>query len=278
MLTRVHKPKPFVKWAGGKRQLVKILLKIMPKEFKLYVEPFVGGGALFFSLLPKRAIINDANEELINAYLVIRDHVEELIESLLKHKNDRSYYYRIRALDPKSLDPIERASRFLYLNRACYNGLYRENSKGEFNVPFGNHKSIDFDFENLRLVSEYLRSSDVVILNKDYKEVCKSVKAGDFVFLDPPYYLEGKGFTRYTRYDFTEKDHAELAEVFKELDKRGAFLLLTNSDMDYIRKLYKGYNIVSLKTNRFINSNPYLRKAMGKEVIITNYHHEAFKG
>jgi DNA adenine methylase len=233
---------------------------------------------LFFSLLPKRAIINDANEELINAYVVIRDHVEELIESLLKHKNDRSYYYRIRALDPKSLDPIERASRFLYLNRACYNGLYRENSKGEFSVPFGNYKNIDFDFENLRLVSEYLRSSDVVILNKDYKEACKSVKAEDFVFLDPPYYLEGKGFTRYTRYDFTEKDHAELAEVFKELDKRGAFLLLTNSDTDYIRKLYKGYNIVSLKTNRFINSNPYLRKAMGKEVIITNYHHEVFKG
>lgn len=138
------KPKPFVKWAGGKRQIIKFIKSKVPLSYERYIEPFVGGGALLFELLPKRAIIGDINKELINAYLVIRDSVSELIESLKKHENSREYYYYIRALDPNKLDPIERASRFIYLNKTCYNGLYRENSKGEFNVPFGRYKILKY--------------------------------------------------------------------------------------------------------------------------------------
>lgn len=274
MLLLKAKPKPFVKWAGGKRWLVKVLKKEAPLKFSRYIEPFVGGGSLLFELLPKRAIINDLNEELINAYLVVKNNVEELIESLKKHKNDREYYYKIRGLDPKKLDPIERASRFIFLNKTCYNGLYRENSKGEFNVPFGSYKNPKIvDPENLRAVSEYLNSCDIEIYNKDYKDVCALVQRGDFVYLDPPYYPISKtaNFTKYTRYDFTEKDQIELSEVFKELDRKGAFVILSNSNTEFIRRLYKDYNIKEILAGRPINSKADRRKAKPIELIIKNF-------
>lgn len=268
------KPKPFVKWAGGKRQIVEILRNYIPERYNTYIEPFVGGGALLFEIMPEKAIINDINEELINAYIVIRDKVESLIEDLRTHLNTPEYYYRIRSIDPRKLDPVKRASRFIYLNKTCYNGLYRENSKGEFNVPFGYYKNPKIlDEENLRAVSRYLNSSQVTILNRDFREVCYMAKSGDFVYLDPPYYSENgvSCFTKYTKYDFTEKDHKELAEIFRELDRRGVYVMLTNSNTDFIKRIYRGFRIIELYTVKFINCKGDARKRKNSELLILNF-------
>lgn len=268
------KPKPFVKWAGGKRQLVDILLSNVPPSFNRYFEPFVGGGALLFELQPQKAVISDINEELINAYQVIKDNVEELINSLKKHKNTKEYYYAIRAINPKTLTPIERASRFIYLNKTCFNGLYRENSKGQFNVPFGRYKNPKIcDEENLRAVSEFLNKIEIVILNCDYKETCEMAKSGDFVYLDPPYHPISKtaSFTKYNKNDFSEKDQIELSKVFKELDKKGCYVMLSNSNTEFIKRLYTGYRIQEISANRFINCKANKRGKSNIEVIITNF-------
>lgn len=246
----------------------------MPENYDTYIEPFLGGGALFFSLMPQKAIVSDINQELINAYIVIRDKVYDLIESLKKHKNDMEYFYEIRRLDAKKLSDVERASRFIYLNKTCYNGLYRENSKGEFNVPFGRYKNPKIlDEENLIAISEYLNSADITILNKDYKEVCSMTKKGDFVYLDPPYYPVSKtsSFTKYSKYDFTEKDQIELSQVFKELDRKGCYIMLSNSNTDFIKNLYKDFEIIELHANRFINCKPDRRVKSNIEVLIKNY-------
>ena len=267
-------PRPFVKWAGGKRQLLDVLMKNLPPKFNTYVEPFVGGGALLFELIPKRAIISDTNYELINAYRVIRDNVEELIDSLKNHVNDEGYYYRVRALNPSTLTPVERASRFIYLNKTCYNGLYRENSRGEFNVPFGKYKNPKIcDEENLRVVSEFLRSADVQILYQDYKETCKLAREGDFVYLDPPYHPISKtsSFTKYTREDFTQEDQIELAQVFKDLDRKGCYVMLSNSNTEFIRDLYRDFEIIELSANRSINCRAEGRGKEKVEILVKNY-------
>jgi DNA adenine methylase len=268
------KPKPFVKWAGGKRQLIDVLLSNIPSSFNRYFEPFVGGGALLFELRPQKAIISDINEELINAYNVIKDNVEELINSLKKHKNTAKYYYAIRSLDPKVLTPVERASRFIYLNKTCFNGLYRENSKGQFNVPFGRYKNPKIcDEENLRAVSRFLNSIEITILNCDYKKTCELARSGDFIYFDPPYHPVSKtaSFTKYNRSDFSEKDQIELSAVFKELDKKGCYVMLSNSNTEFIRKLYAGYRIQEISANRFINCKADRRKKSNVEVLVTNY-------
>ena len=269
-----RKPKPFVKWAGGKRQLLEVLLKNVPPEFNTYIEPFVGGGALLFALLPERTIIGDMNCELMNAYSVIKDNVEELILSLEKHRNDEDYYYEIRDLDPSTLSPVERASRFIYLNKTCYNGLYRENSRGEFNVPFGRYKSPKIlDRENLRAVSEFLNSSKVLILCQDYRETCKLAGEGDFVYLDPPYHPLSKtaSFTKYNRYDFSAEDQERLAEVFRELDRKGCYVMLSNSNTEFIKSLYRGYHIQELSASRAINCKGNGRRRKKIELLIKNY-------
>ncbi|WP_457679710.1 DNA adenine methylase [Thermovibrio sp.] len=268
------KPKPFVKWAGGKRQLLKHLLFFSPKRFNRYFEPFVGGGALFFSLMPSKAVISDLNCELINAYLVIKERVEELIESLRKHRNEESYYYEVRSLNPNELSPVERASRFIFLNKTCFNGLYRENSKGKFNVPFGRYKRPNIcDEENLRAVSAFLNSIEVEILSASYKEVCKLPQRGDFVYLDPPYIPTSKtsSFTSYTGKGFDEREHLELSRVFRELSNRGCFVMLSNADHPLIRELYKDFKVVELTANRSINSKGSRRKRSGREFLIMNY-------
>ncbi len=271
----IEKPKPFVKWAGGKRQIIHILKNEIPEKFNTYIEPFVGGGALFFELLPEKAIINDINEELINAYIVIKNNVEQLIENLKKHKNEEEYYYKIRAVNPKNLNPIERASRFIYLNKTCFNGLYRENSKGEFNVPFGRYKEPKIlEEDNLRAISEFLNNTDILILNRDYKDVCKMAKKGDLVYLDPPYYPISKtaSFTKYTKYDFSENDQIELSKIFRELDRKGCYVILSNSNTEFIKNLYKEYIIKELEVNRAINSKATERKKKKIEVLIKNFH------
>lgn len=270
----VVKLKPFVKWAGGKRQIINYIKDYIPENFKRYIEPFVGGGALLFEVMPNRAIINDINEELINAYIVIKENVEELIEHLKSHKNTAEYYYKIRSLNPKNLNSVERASRFIYLNKTCFNGLYRENSKGEFNVPFGRYKNPKIlDEENLRAVSEYLNSAYIKIYSKNYTEVCEFADKGDFIYLDPPYYPLNKtsSFTKYTKYDFTVEDQIQLSEVFKELDRKGCYLILSNSNTEFIKNLYSGFEIIPIQANRFINSKPERRKKENIELLIKNF-------
>ena len=267
------KPRPFVKWAGGKRQIIGDLLLRVPREFGTYFEPFLGGGALLFELTPERAVVGDINYELINAYLVVRDRVEDLIEDLKRHRNERDYYYRIRSLDPESLDPVKRASRFIYLNRTCYNGLWRVNSKGQFNVPFGRYRNPKIcDEENLRAVSEYLRSTEVKIIHGDYREVLRTAGRGDFVYLDPPYapVSDTSKFTEYVSGGFTEEDQVELAKVFRDLDSRGCLVMVSNSDTPLVRDLYRGYLIEEVRANRFINCVAR-RRSNHRELIIRNY-------
>lgn len=266
---------PFVKWAGGKRQLLPELLKRVPEKFNVYFEPFLGGGALLLALQPSKAIVGDINEELINAYQVIRDNVEELISALkrLSAKHSREFYYYIRSLEKSNLDRVERAARFIYLNKTCYNGLYGENSKGQFNVPIGRYANPSiYDANNLRALSKYFNSADVNIIRADYRDIVKHATRGDFIYFDPPYIpvSETANFTKYTKYDFTVQDHEELASVFKELSKRGCYVMLSNSDTEVVYKLYEGFRIEKVKANRFINSNSQ-KRTNHYEVIIRNY-------
>jgi DNA adenine methylase len=262
---------PFLKWAGGKAQLLTQYTPLFPKKFHSYLEPFLGGGAVYFKLVPKSAILSDINDELINAYLVIREDVENLIGCLSTHKNESEYFYSIRRLDPTKLSKIERASRFIYLNRTCYNGLYRVNKNGEFNVPFGRYKTtIIYNEENLRKVSLQIQNAEIA--TADFDIVLKQAKKDDFVYFDPPYQPLSKTahFTKYAQNGFGEVEQIRLANVFQELDKRGCFLLLTNSDMPFIRDLYKNYNVNVVNARRAINCKPHARKNI-KELVIRNY-------
>lgn len=267
------KVRPFVKWAGGKTQLLNELSRSVPKRYNTYYEPFVGSGALFFHLLPDRAAINDSNKELVNAYLVIKDKVEDLINHLRTHINCQKYYYRIRALDPNKLSDVERASRFIFLNRTCYNGLYRVNKRDQFNVPYGKYKNPKMcNQKNLRLVSKVLRAVDLQIKAKDYKEaICGTGKA-DFIYLDPPYYPISKhsDFKRYTKDFFYKEDHIKLAKEFSSLTKRGCYVMLSNSYCDFTLNLYKDFNCHVVRARRNINKNGNDRGEI-KELIVTNY-------
>lgn len=276
-----EKAKPFVKWVGGKRQLLKQFRDLglyPPSKFdtskNTYYEPFVGGGAVFFDLLPKKAILSDLNKELVITYNIIKNDVENLIKSLKKHKYEKEYFLKIRSKNIKNLSNLETASRFIYLNRTAFNGMYRVNSKGEFNVPFGKYDNpLICDSENLHKVSKILQ--DVQIKHQDYKEVLKKAKKGDFVYFDPPYYPVSKtaSFTAYNSDVFLEKEQLELRDAFIELHKRGCFVMLSNSDTPFINKIYsgiKGVKISKVQAGRAINS-----KASGRgkitEVLITNY-------
>ena len=270
---------PFLKWVGGKRQLIPEIKKILPKGILncTYYEPFIGGGALFFELQPKRAIINDYNEELINVYKVIRDHPNELIEDLKKHKNTPEYFYEIRALDRQplfyNLNDIERASRIIYLNKTCYNGLYRVNSAGEFNSPFGRYKNPNIINEPvIRAVSKYLNSANIKIFNKDYQEILKDMPENSFVYLDPPYHPISKSsnFTGYIQGGWNEKDQIRLRNVCDDLTKRGIRFLLSNSASDFIREIYSDYNINIVQASRAINSDSSKRGQIN-EFLINNY-------
>lgn len=276
-----NKPKPFVKWVGGKRQLLnqfKLRNLYPPEDFNpktgRYFEPFVGGGAVFFDLLPKKAYLSDLNKELVATYNVIKNDIETLIKSLKKHRYEKKYFLKIRAQKLENLSDIEIASRFIFLNRTCFNGMYRVNSKGEFNVPFGKYSNpLICDEENLRKVSMALRGVD--IKHQDYKAVLKQVRKGDFVYFDPPYYpvSQSASFTAYTKDAFLEKEQIELRDVFVELSKRGCFVMLSNSDTPFINKIYSevdGTRISKIYANRAINSNASKRGKI-TEVLVTNY-------
>ena len=265
---------PFVKWAGGKGQLLAQLEPFFPSPttYRRYFEPFLGGGAVFFHLQPRLAILSDLNEELINAYRIVRDQLDQLIASLRRHKDDEEYYYYVRGLPVRKLNPVRRASRFIFLNKRCYNGLYRVNKKGQFNVPKGKYRTPPriFDERNLRNVSLALK--DVKLAVGSYDAVLKEASRGDFVYLDPPYQplSETAYFTAYTERSFKFDDQMALANLMRDLDKRGVSFLLNNHDVDTLLRLYAGFNIQRAVANRMINSRADRRKGIS-ELIVTNY-------
>lgn len=265
---------PFLKWAGGKSQLITTYDAFFPKTFNRYFEPFTGGGAIFFHLKNQRgtfkASLSDLNDELINCYQVIRDDVETLIEHLKTHPNDEEYFYQLRAVNAKSLSEIERAARLIYLNKTCFNGLYRVNSKGQFNVPFGFYKNPRTCNEsNLRACSAAL--SDVELNCRPFDQVLKHAKKGDLVYFDPPYQplSSTANFTSYTKNSFSADDQEYLAEVFSKLDKRGCHVMLSNSDCAFIRTLFKDFRIETVNAIRAINCKS---EGRGKitEVLVLN--------
>lgn len=274
------KGKPFVKWAGGKRQVINELLKYVPDEFDTYYEPFVGGGALLFELSPKKAVINDSNEELMNVYNVLcnEEKFKKMCNLLNSYetKHNEEFYYNIRNKDRSKtsfnrLSDYTRAARTIYLNKACFNGLYRVNSKNEFNVPFGKKTHVNtYEGSNLITVSNYLTMNDVKILSVDFEEAVKDAKKGDFVYFDPPYDSDTKSFTSYTETGFDKSEQTRLARVFKELDKKGVYVMLSNHSTVLVNELYKDYHIYTIEAKRNINANGKKRGKV-EELIITNY-------
>ncbi len=274
------KGKPFVKWAGGKRQVINELLKYVPDEFDTYYEPFVGGGALLFELSPKKAVINDSNEELMNVYNVLcnEEKFKKMCNLLNSYetKHSEEFYYNIRNKDRSKtafnrLSDYTRAARTIYLNKACFNGLYRVNSKNEFNVPFGKKTHVNtYEGSNLITVSNYLTMNDVKILSVDFEEAVKDAKKGDFVYFDPPYDSDTKSFTSYTETGFDKSEQTRLARVFKELDKKGVYVMLSNHSTVLVNELYKDYHIYIIEAKRNINANGKKRGKV-EELIITNY-------
>lgn len=266
---------PIVKWVGGKRQLMLELLKNMPKSYNRYFEPFIGGGALFFELQPDEAYISDMNEELINLYSVVRDNVYELMSDLNKHKISKEYFLEIRNLDRtkkyKKLTNVQRASRFIYLNRTCFNGLYRVNSQGQFNVPFGHYKNPRIlDTDNLLNCSELLNKTEIKYA--DFSEILTKVKKGDFVYFDPPYVPlnETSSFTSYTKAGFDIDMQLKLKEVCDQLDSMGVMFMLSNSDTQFVNELYSDYKIKKVFASRQINANVDGRGKI-TEVLVRNY-------
>jgi len=267
----------FVKWAGGKKQLLAQFEPLFPNKIDRYHEPFVGGGSVALYLLknhkPSRVFLSDTNEELVNCYNVIKTDVKTLIEALeiWKESHNKEQYYKLRSRNPKKLDPVSRAARFIYLNKTCFNGLYRVNSKGEFNVPMGDYKNPSIVQEKeLREVSKLLKN--VRIKKSSFENVLTWAKKGDFVYFDPPYYplTNRKSFTTYTKENFLEKEQQELARIFRLLDKRGCQLMLSNSDTEFIKNLYKDYTISVVKARRMINCDSTKRGKIN-EIVVTNY-------
>lgn len=268
---------PFLKWVGGKRQLLPAISNLLPKKYTNYYEPFIGGGALFFHLQPKKAVINDYNTELTNVYNVIKTDVQKLIEHLKTHKNESDYFYDIRALDRSNafhdLSDIERASRVIYLNKTCYNGLYRVNNSGEFNSPFGRYKKPNIVNEiTLRAVNKYLNNNDITVLNKDFEEVLEGITKSSFVYFDPPYdpISKSSNFTGYVEGGFNMFDQVRLRNSCNVLNDKGVKFLLSNSASPSILELYKEYDIQYVKATRSINSNAKKRGEVD-EVLIRNY-------
>lgn len=270
---------PFVKWAGGKRQLIPQIRERMPKQFNNYFEPFVGGGAVIFELQPEHAVINDINKALINAYQMIREHPQEFLQEINRldtemWEDGKEYYYSLREhyndkLMKEEFD-VELAALFVFINKHCFNGLYRVNGKGLFNVPYNNSRRTSVEEKSILAISDYLKK--VTIITGDFEEACKNASKGDFVFIDSPYApLNPTSFESYTKEGFDIESHRRLAELYDELTARGCYCMLTNHNTELINDLYgnKGYNIEVVSVKRLINSDASNR--VGEEVIICNY-------
>lgn len=270
---------PFVKWAGGKRQLITQIRERMPEKYNDYYEPFVGGGAVIFDLLPANALINDINKTLINTYRTICNEPDDFLKEVNRLDNDmwedgKKYYYTIREhyndkLMRSEYD-VELAALFVFINKHCFNGLYRVNGKGLFNVPYNNSRRVSVDEDVIIATSEYLRG--VTIIDGDFEQACKNAKKGDFVFIDSPYApLNPTSFESYTKEGFDIESHKRLAKLYDELTARGCYCMLTNHNTELINELYgnKDYKIDVVSVKRMINSDASNR--VGEEVIICNY-------
>jgi len=271
-ISKETNPRPFLKWVGGKSRLIQQYIPYFPESYKNYYEPFLGGGAIFFYLQPNAAILTDINAELINTYCCVRDHVEELISLLKEHKirHDKDYYYSVR--NNSDGTDIEKAARLIYLNKTCFNGLYRVNSQGKFNVPLGRYENPNICSEVLlRTASEALSTSK--IKQTDFVDVLNyATSSDDFIYFDPPYYpvSETSYFTAYSSDRFVEDQQVQLKDIFEKLTERGVKVMLSNSDCEFIRSLYSSFNIHPISASRAINSNA---KKRGKitELLITSY-------
>lgn len=276
--------RPFLKWAGGKRQLLHEIRKYRPEAFEAYFEPFLGAGAVLFDLQPPRAIVNDANDELVNCYRVIKSNPEELIRLAGEHEalDSKKYFEKLRSLDRKpglhALTDVARAARVIYLNKTCFNGLYRVNSRGHFNVPYRNHDKPPQIVvpEVIRAVSRYLKEARVEIRCGDFQRAVSDAGDGDFVYFDPPYdpISQSASFTGYAKGGFGEREQKALKKVCDDLAERGCRVLLSNSATDFIKKLYddpEHYTVVEVEARRNINSVGTRRGKVGELLIYNNY-------
>ena len=273
---------PFLKWAGGKRQLLPAIKEYLPKKFGQYYEPFIGAGAVLFSLQPKRSIINDTNSELINCYRVIKNNPEELLELCQEHRenNSKEYFYFLREQDRRDdfqgRSPLERAARIIYLNKTCFNGLFRVNSSGQFNVPYGNYANpVIADPAVIRSVSTYLNQRDVRILEGDFAKAVSTARKGAFIYFDPPYHpiSDTSSFTGYSIDGFGEAEQIRLKKLCDNLTERGCQILVSNSSADLIREIYSDpkYEIVEVKASRAINAVASRRGRINELLIHNRY-------
>lgn len=270
---------PILKWVGGKKQLLSEITPLIPKKITTYVEPFIGGGAVLFNLQPKKAIINDLNKELINTYKVVKKSPRELLELLKIHdkNNCEDYFYEIRALDRtdnfKNMNNIEKAAKVIYLNKTCFNGLYRVNKTDLFNSPYGKYKNPNIINESAILtMSDYFNNNNIKIIQGDYKNALKDLKKDSFVYFDPPYMpiSTSSSFTNYTKTSFNEKEQIELKKECDRLNNKGIKFMLSNSDHPLIRELYKDFDIKIVKAKRSINSKGDSRGKIN-EILVKNY-------
>jgi DNA adenine methylase len=272
---------PFLKWAGGKRQLLPKIRELIPRNYKIYFEPFVGAGALLFELQPQTALINDANEELVNCYKVIKNDPTKLIAAARSHPINEQHFYQLRSQDRDpgltTLTAVERAARIIYLNKTCFNGLFRVNSQGQFNVPFG--KYTDPTIVNdvvIKAVSQYLNKANVQICADDFEHAVEGAGRGDFVYLDPPYdpLSDTSSFTGYDIAGFGREEQRRLKAICDDLHRRRCKLLLSNSATPFIRKLYSDrskYTMIDVEANRNINSVGSGRGKINELLIFNNY-------
>jgi DNA adenine methylase len=264
---------PFLKWAGGKSSLLHQFSQIFPMRdvYTRYFEPFLGGAAVFFHLQPHESFLFDLNSDLIEVYRTVRDNVEDLIVELRKHHNDPDYFYQVRAQIPAQLRDVERAARFIFLNRTCYNGLYRVNRRGQFNVPFGRYKNPTIcDEYGLRAASFALNKAHLEVA--DFEVVLDLARAGDLIYFDPPYEPLSltSSFTSYTSSGFTKQDQRRLAETFFQLDRRGCLVIMSNSSAPFIYELYSGFHVHKISARRAINSKGDGRGPV-VELLVTNF-------
>ncbi|EKV00771.1 DNA adenine methylase Dam [Leptolyngbya sp. PCC 7375] len=269
--------RPFLKWAGGKRQLIPELLKYAPDSYGRYYEPFIGGGALLLTLRPAQATISDRNQELINCYQVVKGSVDDLIQNLQQHRNEKAYFYEVRSWDRQTefIDKtaIQRAARIIFLNKTCYNGLFRVNSKGQFNAPFGRYKNPTIADETvLRNVSAYLNLANVTIRQADFAVAVADAGPGDFVYFDPPYdpVSTTASFTGYYRNGFDRTEQQRLKSIVDNLTMRDCKVLLSNAYTEFIQDLYRDYRCVRVSATRAINSNATKRGKVD-EILVMNY-------
>ncbi|APT85430.1 DNA adenine methylase [Corynebacterium aquilae] len=273
--------KPFIKWAGGKRQLLPELRKLYPESFENYFEPFLGGGAVFFDLAPQHAVLNDINPAVTNLYQTIKDDAEGLIQLVSEIEEatpadkdeQKQYYYQLRSQFNEGLTSdtydLKNAALFMVINHRCFNGLFRVNRSGEFNVPFNGSSRPSLSPENIHAAAESLANTE--ILTGDFVDACEKAKEGDFVFLDSPYApLKFDSFTNYAKEGFGLEDHERLATLFRDLDARGCRVVMTNHDVPLIHQLYEGYSALVVPANRMINSNAS-RRAGSVEIIVRNW-------